>query len=333
MSEHPFAQYVRILGKGPNLSRPLTFEETVEAAGMVLRGEVEPVQLGAFLCLLRVKTETPEEVAGFVAAARAQLDMPADAPRVDLDWSSYAGKSRQLPWYILAALLLAQNGVRVFMHGAEGHTDGRVYSRETLETLGIAPACSLAEAARQVATANFAFLPLRHLSPQLQSIIDLKPVLGLRSPVHTIARLLNPFRAAHEMQSVFHPAYRGVHQLAAQLLGQSHMAVFKGDGGEVERRPEKPCIVYSLHDGVLGEEEWPALLPDFVQPHQEVLDLPHLGAVWRGEADDAYGAATVIGTAAIALKLMKRAENFADAEALARHMWNSRRRDRLPGAA
>ncbi|MBF0335847.1 MAG: glycosyl transferase, partial [Alphaproteobacteria bacterium] len=40
------------------------------AARMVIDGAVDPVQLGAFLCLLRVKTETPDEVAGFVLAAR-----------------------------------------------------------------------------------------------------------------------------------------------------------------------------------------------------------------------------------------------------------------------
>ncbi|MDP2785557.1 MAG: hypothetical protein Q8O38_13330, partial [Sulfurimicrobium sp.] len=59
--EHPFAQYVRILGKGPNLSRALTAQETEDAVRLIMSGLVEPVQLGAFLTLLRVKTETPEE--------------------------------------------------------------------------------------------------------------------------------------------------------------------------------------------------------------------------------------------------------------------------------
>ena len=51
--EHPFAQYVRILGKGPNLSRPLSIEEMYQAASLIMKGQVEPMQIGAFLCILR----------------------------------------------------------------------------------------------------------------------------------------------------------------------------------------------------------------------------------------------------------------------------------------
>jgi len=37
---------------------------------MILRGEVLREQVGAFLMLLRVKEESPEEIAGFVRAVR-----------------------------------------------------------------------------------------------------------------------------------------------------------------------------------------------------------------------------------------------------------------------
>ncbi|WP_142850788.1 glycosyl transferase family protein [Telmatospirillum sp. J64-1] len=331
MTEHPFAQYVRILGKGPNLSRPLTREECREAAGMVLRGEVEPVQLGAFLCLLRVKTETPEEIAGFVEAVRETLDKPADAPAVDLDWPSYAGKSRQLPWFVLSALMLAQGGVKVFMHGTEGHTAGRVYTRETLQALGIAPASSLAEAAGQIKARNFAYLPLEFLSPRLFEIMGLRSLLGVRSPIHTIARSLDPFSAHCVLTSVSHPSYRDVHQQAAQMLGRRHMAVFKGEGGEIERRPEKPCMVFSLHDGEMGQEEWPPILSTPTK-WDEAMDLSRLKAVWSGEEEDEYAVATITGTAAVALKSMGRAASIAEAEDMARSLWQARHRERLLAA-
>ncbi len=48
-AEHPFAQFVRILGKGRTGTRSLEEAEAREAFGMILRGEVEPLQLGAFL--------------------------------------------------------------------------------------------------------------------------------------------------------------------------------------------------------------------------------------------------------------------------------------------
>ena len=170
--EHPFAQYVRILGRGKSAQRPLTEEEAETAMAMVLDGQVLPEQLGAFLMLLRLKEETPEEIAGFVRAARHGFQLPDQPPRVDLDWSSYAGKRRQLPWFVLAALALADSGVTVFMHGAEGHTPGRIYTRETFEALGLPVASSLAEAARGMAAAGIAYLPLEHLSPRLHELIQ-----------------------------------------------------------------------------------------------------------------------------------------------------------------
>ncbi|MCP5367870.1 MAG: glycosyl transferase family protein [Hyphomicrobiales bacterium] len=331
--EHPFAQYVRIIGKGPHLSRPLNRDEMRAAAAMILAGQVEPLQLGAFLCVLRVRTEVPEEGAGFVEAVRDTLTLPPDPPRVDLDWSSYSGKARQLPWFLLAVLLLAQNGVRVFMHGTEGHTPGRLYTRTALQALGLPVAATLAEAAEHLRARNFAFLPLADLQPRLQEIIDLKPILGLRSPVNTFGRMTNPFAAPYEIQTVFHPNYRDIHRDTARLLGQPHMAVFKGEGGEAERRPQKPVLVQYLHDDVLSEEEWPVMLDMEGDAIDKEMDVARLGAIWRGEAADPYAEAAVVGTAAIALRLMGRGEDTDEATHLAREMWQARNRERLTAAA
>src|SRR5262245_50095522 len=113
---HPFAEVIRTIGRGETLSRPLTESEAESAMGMILAGKVEPVQLGAFLLLLRYRKETPPELAGFVRATRQKLrEMPA--AEADLDWPSYADRHKQLPYFLLSALLLAVNGVRVVMHG------------------------------------------------------------------------------------------------------------------------------------------------------------------------------------------------------------------------
>jgi anthranilate phosphoribosyltransferase len=329
MSEHPFAQYVRILGKGPNLSRPLTQDEARAAVALILAGQVEPVQLGAFLCLLRVKTETPEEVAGFALAVRDSLNLPADFPRPDLDWPSYAGKARQLPLFILAALLLAGSGIRVSMHGTEGHTAGRLYTRETLAALGIPAAPSLTEAGQQLARANFTYVPLEVLNPHLLEIFELKRLLGLRSPLHTVARNLNPFDAKAALMSVFHPNYRAVHRDASRLIGMERIACFKGDGGEIERRPDKPCLVEGLIDGADFAEEWPALLSSGPGNTESSLDPARLAALWRGETSDHYSETVITATAAIALRLLGLAESPAQAEEAARTLWVERRRDAI----
>lgn len=332
-AEHPFAPYVRILGRGKTLTRSLTGEEAEAAMAMILRGEVLPEQLGAFLMLLRVKEESPEEIAGFVRAARAQFALPDPVPDIDVDWSSYAGKRRQLPWFLLAALLLARNGTRIFMHGAEGHTPGRLYTRATLEALGLPIAATLAEASAHIAARNFAYMPLAALSPRLHEIIELRPVMGLRSPVHTIARMLNPFGAPVMLQGIFHPGYMGIHQQAAIILGQPDMCVFRGEGGEIERRPTKLTEVRTVVDGIAGSDDWPPLLPDAVQPTDPRMDIARLEAVWSGEAEDPYAEGAITGTLAIALKALGRAAAPAAAQAAAEAMWRARDRTRLGIAA
>jgi hypothetical protein len=92
---HPFAEFLRTIGRGATLGRPLDETEAEQAMGMILDGAVEPVQLGAFLLVLRYRTETPAELAGFVRAARAR-SVPAGGIAVDLDWPSYADRHKQL---------------------------------------------------------------------------------------------------------------------------------------------------------------------------------------------------------------------------------------------
>jgi anthranilate phosphoribosyltransferase len=327
--DHPFAAYVRILGRGRKLSRSLTLDEAEDAMAMILRGEVLPEQLGAFMMLLRVKEETPEEIAGFVRAARASFVLPDPLPQVDLDWSSYAGKRRQLPWFLLSALLLSQVGVRLFMHGTEGHTQGRLYTREVLEALGLPIARSLAEAGAHIEVRNFAYLPLQHLSVKLHQIIELRPILGLRSPVHTVARMLNPLDAPCLLQGIFHRGYMETHQVAAQLLGEKHMAAFRGEGGEIECRPNKSFEVRSVHDGILGSEVWPSMLPQIAQPVDEDMAIERLMSLWRGDTEDDYATAAITGTLAVALKALGRAEDIARAHDMAATMWRARDKARL----
>ncbi|MCC2637271.1 MAG: glycosyl transferase family protein [Moraxellaceae bacterium] len=327
-AEHPFAPYIRIIGKGKTGARSLTFDEAKAAMGMILRGEVLDVQLGAFLMLLRVKEETPEELAGFVAAARDHMQAPRDIA-VDLDWSSYAGKRKHYPWFLLAVKLLVANGVRVFMHGASGHTVNRLYTEDVLPLLSL-PVCTTWDEVRaRLTEGGFAYLSLDHLSPPLGNMIGLRNVMGLRSPVHTLARLLNPLDAPQVMQAIFHPAYRASHQAAAALLGYRNSCVIKGEGGEIERNPDGLSLALRIVDGEKQEEEWPMLFESRHAP-EEAFVLEDFLAVWRGEKAHEYGEMAVVGTLALALRTLRRAASQDEALATARAWWSARDRASLP---
>ena len=321
--EHPFAEFIKILGKGKRGSRPLTQNEAYRAMTMIMANEVEPIQLGAFLMLMRVKEETPEELAGFTQAAKESFNIPNHSVTVDLDWSSYAGKRRHLPWFLLSALLLAENGIRIFMHGAGGHTEGRIYTHHVLKYLGHQCAVSIDESLVQLEETHFSYLSLEHFCPQLYDMINLRPLMGLRSPVHTLVRLLNPLSASHCIQGIFHPSYRQVHQKAALLLNQPSMAVLKGEGGETERNPDMDCLVQSVIKNTLVDELWPAL---FSRRHlkPDKLDPQQLALLWQGKITDEFAEATIIGTTAIVLKLIGKVDDQQFAHQLAEEFWHKR---------
>lgn len=324
---HPFAIYIQALGKGQRGTRNLTMAEAEQAMLMVLNGQVEPEQVGAFLMLMRVKEETPEELAGLVRAARASLKVPDIFPAVDLDWACYAGKRRQLPWFVLSALLLAQHGVKVLMHGI--HVPGRVNADAALASLGVATGVTYTEAAQHILNSNFTYIPLHLLNPRLQQLLDLKAALGLRSPLHSVVRMLNPAGAQTSMIGIFHPGYDQAHQAAAVLLSDKNLAVFKGEGGEAERNPDSACTARMVWQGQPYEEVWPAV---FAQRHvkDETMDVSRLGQLWRDEIADEYAQATVKATAAIALRTLGMAADMTQAMQLAGDWWQTRDRGAFP---
>ncbi|WP_236177111.1 glycosyl transferase family protein [Pseudomonas qingdaonensis] len=317
-AEHPFAQFVRILGKGKRGARGLTREEAREAMGMLLDGKVEQTQLGAFLMLLRHKEESPEELAGFTEAVRQRVQAPPIA--VDLDWPSYAGKKRHLPWFLLAAKCLAKNGVRILLHGGGAHTAGRLYTEQVLEQVQVPLCRDWASVASALDEHCIAFIPLQDWAPRLQHMIDLRNTLGLRSPIHSLARVLNPLGARCGLQSIFHPGYQAVHREASRLLGDTAIVV-KGDGGEIEINPDATSHLYGTAHGEDWDEEWPQLSAQrHVKPAS--LDLQHLLAVWRGEARDSYGELALVSSMALALRGLGQTRE--DAFTQAQHWWDQR---------
>jgi anthranilate phosphoribosyltransferase len=79
-----------------------------------------------------------------------------------------------------------------------------------------------------------------------------------------------------------------------------------------------------VREGVNAVETWPALSDLAAPAHEESLDLARVRALWRGNSSDEMGTLAVIGTAAIALWTLGRADNPEAAHALAATLWQNR---------
>ena len=314
-----FAPFVATLGRGPGRSRALTREEARTAFGMVLRGEADPHQVGAFLMLLRFRGEDAEETAGMTEAARARAGLGGiDA---DLDWPSYgSGRTRGAPWFLLSALALARSGIRVLMHGSNAFSRGM-----TVETGLAALGLPSDDGARSLKTTGFAYLPLKALAPAMDRLLDMRRLFGLRSPVNTVVRLLNPADAPAGIDGVFHPAYIDVHLGVAERINRGNLLVLKGGGGEAERVPLKPATA-SLwtKDGGRRTIDLPAV--EGLAPHPAAADTPaSFAAVWNGEIAPKTPLAAIQATIALALLAMERATDPARAMEDAASIWAQRR--------
>lgn len=299
------APFVQILGRGPGRSRSLTQAEAREAMEIMLSGKTAPEAIGALLMLLRMKGETAEEIAGLAAGAVGGL--PA-LPPVDLDWPSYAaGRSRGLPWFLLAAKLVALDGHRVLIHGVNGACPK---VRDGVRELGIGQDDAL----------PIRYLPLEQLSPALFDLFNLRDTLGLRSCINTVARMLNPARARASVQGVFHPSYRLKQAEAAQALGWADLAIIKGGGGEFERHPGKSIAVQGLRRGTAHDTALPALATAATRLADGPGPDATLGAVWSGRTRDPFAEAIVLGTAELALSTL----HVPNPAARARALWQTR---------
>src|SRR5687767_11374412 len=116
----------------------LTTDESRAAFETVMSGEATVAQVAALLVGLRVKGETPEEVAGAAGALRgAMVHLAADRPEDLVDTCGTGGGAvGTFNISTAAALLAAGAGVRIAKHGNRSFTS-QCGSADVLEALGV----------------------------------------------------------------------------------------------------------------------------------------------------------------------------------------------------
>lgn len=319
-----FTQYVKILGRGKKGSRTLTTDEAHHAMSLILSGSVEPEQLGAFWMLIRIREETVDETVGFTKATREFLfnDETLEI-EVDLDWPSYAGKRNELPWFLLAALALANHGVKTVMHGHVFKGEERIFVEETIRALGLPICHSRMEVKQSIELNNFAYMPLVDINHTLSDMMNLKYTLGLRSPVNTVVRMMNPFVAAHSVHGVFHTGYDILHVSACEKLNDPSVLIFRGGNGEAEVNPEREVTLWKWQNKLASSTSWAKAEKEHKRLKNN-LDLSRLTDHWGGEDIDQFGDQAVRQTIASVAGLIYGVIPHEECLALADEIWSKR---------
>ena len=169
------SQYIKEIGRGKDRARPLSREQASDLLGQILDGTVTDLEVGAFCLAMRIKGETPQEMAGFLDALRCRMHLvPVSSPPMVV-LPSYNG-ARKLPLLTpLLVLLLTQEGAAVLIHGTPTE-DSRIFVSEVLEAAQI----HLRRARESIGFSKVAFMPAEVLSPALKRLLDIRRVVCLR---------------------------------------------------------------------------------------------------------------------------------------------------------
>jgi len=193
----------------------------------VLDGNASDLEVGAFCLAMRVKGETPQEMAGFLDATYSRMErVPAGAaPLVVLP--SYNG-ARKLPLLTpLLAFLVARRGLPVLIHGTPTETS-RVFVADVLRALGVVPSVK----ARPIVPQELVYLPTETLCPGLKRLLDVRTAIGVRNSSHSLVKLLNPCAGnAVIVGSFTHPEYAVSMGAVYELMGSTAM-LLRGTEGE-----------------------------------------------------------------------------------------------------
>ena len=279
MEKANLIRIIKEIGRGKNAARDLNREDARALFAAMLANEIPDLQLGAVLVALRIKGESLEELAGFLAACEAcYAHLAAPAGTVPIVIPAYNG-ARQLPNLTpLLAHLIAREGMPVLVQGVTRDA-GRVSTSEVFAAMGIAAARSVDEAQQQLAARQVAFLPIDVLAPPMARVLALRAEIGLRGSGHTLAKMLQPFATpAVRLVSVTHPEYLvRMREFFTQYAGGA--LLLRGAEGEAAVHPRREPVI-EWCDGA-ASQTWTASAEEN-PPLPESRD-PAVTALWIAE--------------------------------------------------
>jgi anthranilate phosphoribosyltransferase len=307
----------------------LTREQAREAMGAIMTGEATPAQIGGFLVALRIKGETPDEIAGFAEAIRGHV-LAVTPQRDDLVDTAGTGGDGQATINIstAAALVAAAAGAGVAKHGNRAVSSASG-SADVLEALGFSLEAPPERIGRSIDELGFGFLfaPAHH--PGFRHAAAVRRELATRTVFNVLGPLTNPAGARAQIVGVYDPSL--VPTIAAVLvrLGAHRAFVVHGAFGVDELSPAGPNLVCEVVDGSVHDREIdpldlgvPRCAPEELRGGSPEENATVIRAVFSGEEQGARRDAILLNAAG-AIAAAGHADDLRDGLQLARETLDS----------
>jgi anthranilate phosphoribosyltransferase len=234
--------------------RDLRAAETEAAFRVVMEGRASPVEISALLMGLRVKGETPEEVAGGVRALRGamvRVEVPDPDALVDTCGTG-GGAVTTFNISTAAAFVLAGDGVPVAKHGNRSFSS-RCGSADVLEALGVRITLTPEEMGAVLERAGLTFMFAPTLHPAMKHVAPIRRELAVPTVMNLLGPLTNPAGARRQVVGVSDPGLLPLVAGALSELGHLRGLVVHGAPGLDEMSPVGVTRGIRIEEGRLEE--------------------------------------------------------------------------------
>ena len=226
----------------------LSMEEAAQAMDEIMEGEATPAQFGAFVTALRMKGETPDEVAGMARTMREKsLHVRVDGPLVDTCGTG-GDASGTFNISTAAGFVVAGAGVKVAKHGNRAMS-GTCGSADVLEALGVKIDLGPEEVERCLEQVGFGFMFAQRFHPSMRFAAGPRREIGIRTVFNILGPLTNPAGAKTQLIGVADPKVAETMAEVLGRLGSSHALVVHGADGLDEITLGDETHVWELKDG------------------------------------------------------------------------------------
>jgi anthranilate phosphoribosyltransferase len=309
--------------------RDLSRDGARGAMGAIMTGEATPGQIGGFLVALRIKGETPDEIAGFAEAIRSHV-LAVRPQRDDLVDTAGTGGDGQATVNIstAAALVAAAAGAAVAKHGNRAVSSASG-SADVLEALGFSLELPPERIAASIDELGFGFLFAPSHHPGFRHAAHVRRELATRTVFNVLGPLTNPAGARAQIVGVYDASLvRTIAEVLARL-GARRAFVVHGAFGVDELSPAGPNLVCEVVDGAVHERELdpldlgvPRCAPQALRGGSPAENAAAIRAIFAGEEQGARRDAILLNAAG-AIAAGGHAEDIRDGLELARQTIDS----------
>jgi anthranilate phosphoribosyltransferase len=230
--------------------KSLQMAEAAAVMREIMEGEATPSQLGAFLVALRIKGETPQEIAGMAQVMREKaLKVQVAGTLIDTCGTGGDGKNT-FNVSTAAAFVAAGAGLKVAKHGNRA-ASGFCGSADVLEALGVKidlPPEGVQRCIEDVGV-GFMFAPVFH--PAMGHAAPVRRELGIPTIFNVLGPLTNPAGAQSQLLGVANTQLGERMAEVLRLLGIHHALVVHGEDGLDELTLSGKTSGWEVLDGVI----------------------------------------------------------------------------------